>query len=252
MIQSELFSQQDRKLGAYSMNHEDVSAVFDEHGKEYNSSINNALGFTGMDVDFFTRVKVDYLFDLLDKRFGKDSAPSLLDIGCGVGNFHQLLAQRLRDIHGVDISESSIDIAKSNNPQVTYSVYEGERLPYDDETFDVTLAVCVMHHVPPQHWQSFANEMKRVTKGSGMAVVFEHNPFNPLTMKVVNDCPFDEDAVLLKSAKTRELFENSDFDRIDRNFIISIPPINKLMRKVDSMFSGLPLGAQYYVASYRD
>lgn len=234
------------------MKHEDVSAVFDEHGQQYNSSVNNALKFTGTDVDFFTRVKVDYLFDLLDKRFGKDSTPSLLDIGCGVGNFHPLLSKRLRSVHGIDVSEASINIARTNNPQVTYSVYEGEHLPFDDETFDVTLAVCVMHHVPVQHWQNFANEMKRVTKKSGMAVVFEHNPFNPLTMKVVNDCPFDEDAVLLKSAKTRELFERSEFDRIDRHFILSIPPISKTMRRLDSVLSGCPIGAQYYVASYRD
>lgn len=234
------------------MKHEDVSAVFDEHGKEYNYSVNNALKFTGADVDFFTRVKVDYLFDLLDKRFGKESTPSLLDIGCGVGNFHPLLSKRLTDVYGIDVSESSINIAKANNPEVSYSVYAGDRLPFDDETFDVTLAVCVMHHVPVQHWQNFANEMKRVTKRSGMAIVFEHNPFNPLTMKVVNDCPFDEDAVLLKSSKTCELFEQSDFSRIDRHFILSIPPISKFMRRVDSILSRFPLGAQYYVASYRD
>lgn len=240
------------KMGALNMKHKDVSEVFDEHGQKYNSSVNEALGFTGVDVDFFTRVKVDYLFDLLDKRFGKNSKPSILDIGCGVGNFHRLLATRLDDISGVDISKSSIDIASVNNPEVNYKVYEGERLPYEDQSFDVTLAVCVMHHVPVQHWQGFADEMKRVTKKSGLAIVFEHNPFNPLTMKVVNDCPFDEDAVLLSSKKTRKLFQKSDFDQIDRSFIISVPPINKFMRRIDTLFSAVPLGAQYYVASYRD
>ena len=234
------------------MKHEEVSAVFDEHGQKYSESVNDSIGFTGMDVDFFTRVKADYLFDLIDKRFGAGSSPSLLDIGCGIGNFHPLLTQRLETIHGVDISANSIAIAGSKNPEVTYQIYEGERLPYEDQTFDVTLAICVMHHVPTQHWQNFAREMYRVTKPGGVAIVFEHNPYNPLTMKVVNDCPFDEDAVLLNSRKTHSLFTDSGFEDVERKFIISVPPINRLFRKIDGLFGGIPLGAQYYVSAYRE
>ena len=39
----------------------------------------------------------------------------------------------------------------------------------------------------------------------GAIVIFENNPFNPVTRKIVNDCPYDKDAILLKPSKLKTL-----------------------------------------------
>lgn len=80
-----------------------------------------------------------------------------------------------------------------------------------------------------------------------MAVVFEHNPLNPLTMRTVNNCPFDEDAVLLKSSQLTGLFREAGFEAITPRFILSVPPAGKVLFGLDRAFSHLPFGAQYYV-----
>ena len=90
------------------------------------------------------------------------------------------------------------------------------------------------------------DEMFRVLKPSGLGVMFEHNPINPLTMRVVNNCPFDADAVLLKSNVAEDLFEASGFGKPKSRFILSVPPPNRFMRSLDRLFSYLPFGAQYY------
>lgn len=65
-------------------------------------------------------------------------------------------------------------------------------------------------------------------------------------MRVVNNCPFDADAVLLKSGTAEKLFYESGFETPKSRFILSVPPPNKALRSIDRLFSKLPFGAQYY------
>lgn len=224
-----------------------TAKTFDAYGSSYSATVNDAIGFIGLSVDFFTRVKAEYILDVATEKFADLQQVSALDVGCGVGNFHGLLAPHFQKTCGVDVSNESIIKARENNPGLDYVVYEGSRLPYDEGEFDLVFSICVMHHVPPENWPGFVAEMKRVLRPGGMALVFEHNPRNPLTMRAVNNCPFDEDAVLLRSEKTTELFGDAGFDNVESRFILSVPAANRFLRGVDRVFSGLPFGAQYYV-----
>ncbi len=228
-----------------------TAETFDSYQDKYSDAVNNAVAFTGMNVDFFTRVKADYLIDCVEAQFGIVSDVRALDIGCGIGNYHALLAPRFGKLSGVDVSAASIEKARERHPAVDYQSYDGSRLPYDDNSMDVAFTICVVHHVPPENWPSFFAEMRRVLRPCGMAVVFEHNPLNPLTMRAVNNCPFDEDAVLLRSSKTRELMSGAGFGDIKTRFILSLPAANKFLRGLDGWFSPLSLGAQYYVSAVK-
>lgn len=230
----------------------EVAGVFDEYEAEYSETVNKSLNFSGLNVDFFTKVKTAYIVDVIDEHFDDAGSVRLLDVGCGVGNYHGILEPHLGGVVGVDISESSVERARSINTSIDYHSYDGIELPFQDDAFDVALTICVMHHVPPENWEKFASEMKRVVRPGGLALIFEHNPNNPLSVHVVNNCPFDEDAVLLRSKRTKELFRNAGFANVAANFIISIPPFNSLLRKVDRLFSKIPLGAQYYVVAKKD
>lgn len=231
---------------------QEVAGVFDEYQAEYSETVNKSLNFSGLDVDFFTKVKTAYITDVIRAHFDDMSTIQLLDVGCGVGNYHGILEPHLGEIVGVDISESSLERARSINTNVQYRSYDGVELPFEDNTFDVALTICVMHHVPPENWETFANEMKRVVRPGGLALIFEHNPLNPLSVHVVNNCPFDEDAVLLRSKKTKQLFRDAGLNDVKANFIISIPPFNGILRAMDRLFSKIPLGAQYYVVAKKD
>ena len=51
--------------------------------------------------------------------------------------------------------------------------------------------------------------MARVLRPGGIAAIFEHNPLNPLTRRVVSNCVFDEDAVLLRRRRARGLLRQA-------------------------------------------
>ena len=226
-----------------------TARTFDAYKGVYTQTVDESLAFTGMSADFFTRVKAGYILDLAREKFGTSDKLSALDIGCGVGNYHELLAPHFGKLSGVDVSSESIEVARQRGLPVSYDVYDGATLPYSDRCFNLAFAICVVHHVPPARWKVFASEMRRVLKPGGLALVFEHNPRNPLTMRVVNSCPFDADAVLLRNETTEALLSTAGFKQVHSKFILSIPAANTWLRRVDSLFSRLPFGAQYYVSA---
>lgn len=218
---------------------------FDPYSKDYKSLVNDSLAFSGFDVDYFTRVKAEYLKDILRVSFGRTDV-DVLDLGCGIGNYHKLLRPDLHSLSGVDVSSESIKIAKSRNPDVSYADFDGLTIPFETDAFDVVFAVCVFHHVPLNGRDRLVAEAQRVLRDGGIMVIFEHNPLNPLTMRVVDRCVFDKDAILLKSREAEKLLVDGGFKDVRSRFILTIPSFNKVTRVVDQIFGRLPVGAQYF------
>jgi ubiquinone/menaquinone biosynthesis C-methylase UbiE len=224
-----------------------IAEEFDRYNDSYNDAVNRAISFSGQKVESFTRAKADDLLRTITSHFEQPRRLSLLDVGCGIGNYHPFLTPVVDAVSGVDVSSACITKAQERNPSVAYSAYDGDRLPYPDGKFDVTFCVCVIHHVPPDRWQQFVNEMRRVTRAGGLIVLYEHNPKHPLTRKVVHDCEFDRDAVLLTMAQSRALLEGTGCAEVTAGSILTLPPIGGLIERLDGLFAKLPFGSQYRV-----
>lgn len=181
----------------------------------------------------------------------RGSAEVCLDIGCGVGVSHPLLLPHVGSLFGVDVSAEAIEVARSANEGVTYSVQEVGRLPFDECNFDLCSTTCVMHHVPPNEWPSFVAEAWRVTKPGGLFAVYEHNPINPMTRWAVWRCPFDHDAVLLRAGRVIELLKNQGFEIVTKRYLFFMPFDRPWARRFDRLLRWLPLGAQYVVCGRR-
>ncbi|SDO79284.1 class I SAM-dependent methyltransferase [Phyllobacterium sp. OV277] len=230
------------------MSQEDAhSNEFDAYKSSYADAVNKSISFSGLNVDFFIRAKAVRLVDILRKHIGDPTELSILDVGCGVGTYHPLLRGQVGKISGIDPSAECISEAESNNPDVAYKSFDGKQIPHPDASFDAAFAICVMHHVPPSDWTYFSSELARVTRPGGLVVLFEHNPYNPLTRRAVNTCPFDADAVLLTKKTASQYLQGAGLRDVDGRYILTVPAIKGVMRKVDDAFGQLPFGAQYFV-----
>jgi SAM-dependent methyltransferase len=230
-----------------NQSHDDHStAEFDAYTAKYNEEINKALNFSGLDIDFFARVKNDYLIDILNARLGGAAKVELLDVGCGVANAHQKLVGRVGKLVGIDVSPASIAVARQRNPGIHYEVFDGIHLPLSDRSLDAAFAINVFHHVPVTQRIALVEDIHRVLRPGGLFAIFEHNPLNPVTRHVVDSCEFDKDAVLLKRRDSEALLNTSGFSDIKTRYIFTVPAAGRLLRSVDRLFSRLPLGAQYY------
>jgi SAM-dependent methyltransferase len=173
----------------------------------------------------------------------------MLDVGCGVGELHPLLCGMFGRMCGADISGASIAEARIRNPKVQYDAYVGETLPYDSATFDLSIAICVLHHVQPPQWVGFVREMRRVVRPGGLVCLIEHNPLNPLTRLAVARCEFDHDAVLLRAGRARALMAAAGLHDIRSHYFLLLPSAAALARRVEHALRRIPLGAQYIASA---
>lgn len=225
-------------------------AEFDAFKDLYEAQVGAAVKFIGADHDFFTRIKAEHLNEAIASLGIVERAAAVLDVGCGHGLIHPLLTKNRVSLHltGVDVAGEVIDMARDQHPENTYATYDGTTLPFEEGSFDLSFAICVIHHVPPPHWLDFLREMRRVVRPGGRVVVIEHNPLNPATCYVVKTCPIDENAVLLRRGQLERLMRDVGFVALSGRYILFTPFEHPVMRRFDRALGRIPLGAQYFLS----
>lgn len=223
-----------------------MSKEFDSYASTYQAMIERSTKLFGQGHAFFVRNKVELLLDAF-AAVGAPKGLKVLDVGCGIGLGHDAIAHAVGELHGVDVSQGSLDLAMRESPSVSYKLCEGNRLPYGDSTFDCVYAICVLHHVPRCEWAEFIKEMVRVVRPGGGVVVIEHNPLNPATQWVVRTCELDRDAILLSPWRLRRLFLDAGLCVPQVRYSLVTPFAQNIFRMLDRALSRVPIGAQYIV-----
>jgi len=213
--------------------------------------VEEAIAFAGRPHDVYVDVKARRLLELAEQRLGARPA-SALDVGCGIGLTDGRLVAQVGSLHGVDLSEKAVERARLRNPGVEYRSYDGSALPYEDGAFDLVFAICVLHHVDRPGRGPLLREMRRVTRAGGLVAVFEHNPWNPLTRRVVRGCSFDEGVELLKRGELAASFEAAALSVTDAEYLLFSPWRPRVLEALERRLTWLPLGAQYLVAGRPD
>ena len=230
----------------------DVSE-FDQFAHSYRDMHSKSIAASGENPDYFAEYKIRDVAKALG-AMGTAAPMRLLDFGCGIGGsipyFRHYLPQA--DLTGIDVSQKSLDIAEERYPgAATYLGFDGKTLPFADQTFDVVFTACVFHHIPEGEHVPLLAEIRRVLKPGGQFFIFEHNPRNPLTVAAVNNCPFDENAVLIDASLMLKRLAAAGFTRSRPVYRIFFPRLLKALRFLEPVLTSVPLGAQYYVRAVK-
>ena len=220
---------------------------FDEFATDYRQIHNENIKLTGADSQYFSEFKVKWLREY----YGRKQQPgAILDLGAGDGTcltfFRQYFPQA--KLSGIDVSEKSIkEAAVKNIPNAEVQAYNGDHIPYADCTFDLILVATVMHHIRFDLHTGLMKEAFRVLKPGGKIFIVEHNPYNPVTMHMVNTCPFDVDAVLLKPGYTKKLLKASGFKSAANYYTLFFPRsgIFRAFHFLEKYLEFIPVGGQY-------
>ena len=224
---------------------------FNEYAGSYESDIASATSFVKQDPAFFLEVKAKALLQVLAHTVGEPTKARLLDVGCGNGELDRFLIPHVGELSGVDLSRQMVGRAARANPSGSFAVYDGGRLPFDDSSFELAFASCVLHHVPKDDWTSFAAELARVVRPGGVGAIIEHNPVNPLTRLVVSRCAFDADAVLLSSTTAGSLLREQGLEDVTSSYLLFFPWRGQVLRSLEHALRRVPLGAQYLAFARR-
>ena len=104
----------------------------------------------------------------------------ILDAGCGPGTYGMILAQEGNMVIGLEISPEATQVAKhrADEKKVKFLPVIGdlERLPFEDNSFDLCFGGWVLHHFPDT--SASVAELSRVLKPGGKIALAEPNESN--------------------------------------------------------------------------
>lgn len=235
-----------------------MTAEFDSYTTSYEVLHNQNLAILGAESREFLYAKLLRCARLAARYF--DSTTSLktfLDYGCGTGRFgHEFHAyfDSSWSYVGVDQSPACIKKAEqlyasksiqssSNNQPLFYSL---EAWNESAASYDFILAACVFHHIAPDQRPFVLRTLWKLLKPTGVILIWEHNPRNPLTRKIVKECVFDKNACLLSIAEMIRLWRETINEGETRSrFVTFFPGVLRSLQRVEPLLGWLPLGGQW-------
>ena len=138
------------------------------------------------DKDFFTEGYIDIISD--DKHLEKilnnidiKDGNKILDLGTGSGYIAFPLSDKSKDIEvvGLDIAQNTIrrnnEIVKEKAiKNLKFDLYDGIKIPYRDNTFNVMVTRYALHHFP--NIEDTIKELQKIIKLDGQVFISDPTP----------------------------------------------------------------------------
>jgi SAM-dependent methyltransferase len=221
---------------------------FDKFADEYHRLHASNIAASGEPPEYFHEKKIA---DLAAAWAGRAPPRQILDFGSGVGNSVPFFRKYFpaAALTCADVSARSLELSRSRWAGAeTYAPIVGGALPFPDAAFDIVFSACVFHHIDHAEHGHWLAELNRVTRPGGELFIYEHNPFNPLTVSAVRTCPFDENAHLITGAAFARRAAGARWADVRVRYRVFFPRALAALRPFEPWLGLLPLGAQYSVS----
>jgi ubiquinone/menaquinone biosynthesis C-methylase UbiE len=226
-----------------------MNAEFDRHAHGYEEAHRKSVAAYGEDTTYFAEYKAADARRIFADR---SKVPHILDFGTGVGGLIPHLKREFprARLTGVDVSSESLAIAQSRyGDAASFLLGDDVSIPLDAGSIDIAIVSCVMHHLKSHQRVTALTELRRVLVPAGLLMIFEHNPWNPLTLRAVRQCAFDANAELVSLPRMLKLVRSNGFSNSNWEFRLFFPAALARLRHFEPGLSRRPIGAQYLVAA---
>lgn len=122
------------------------------------------------------RKKYAEVLEDLESELDLKSFKTILDVGCGTGALCAVLSEKGLNVTGIDPAEKMLNIARKRpeNRDVRFLVANVlERLPFEDKSFDASIASYVAHGLQPQERKKMYAEMSRLS--ASKVIIYDYN-----------------------------------------------------------------------------
>jgi len=223
--------------------------LFDAYAGNYDAALAEGLRVTGEDASYFAQGRVAWMRRRL-KALG--IVPRrVLDFGCGTGGSvpYLLSLDGVEEIVGVDISTSSLDVARERHGGSNVRFAHSSSVV--DDNFDIAFCNGVFHHIPVADRSACVEYVFNRLRPGGAFALWENNPWNPGVRYIMRRVAFDSDAIVLSPPETRRMLRSAGFEAIATSFVFVFPNQLRWLRGIERWVSRIPAGGQYLTIGLR-
>ena len=222
---------------------------FDNFATEYHRTLAGCIRVSGETPEFFHRYKVAYVKQLCSE-IGL-AVHKILDFGSGVGNSVPFFLEAFPncELTCADVSAKSLEISAARHSDLVQHLEITEESLQLDHQFDLIFSACVFHHIPSSEHVHWLGQLRQALCPGGLLAIFEHNPWNPLTRKVVRECPFDVNAELIAAPDFGRRLLTAGWPDFKVHYTVFFPNLLAPLRRLDRYLGAVPVGAQYVISS---
>ena len=180
--------------------------------------------FSNLDTGQLTTLDAKYNMELVTEAIVRTNPnlQTVLDIGCGAGNYDVSLLQHKSPLHVTlsDLSQPMLDKAKERvdalNEGGSCQIIKGDfrTIPLEDESFDVIIATATLHHLRDDaDWENtFAMLYRKLKKGGSIWI------FDLITQdsEALQDFIYKERYGAYLTSLKDEAYRHHVFDYIDK------------------------------------
>ena len=116
------------------------------------------------------------------KKFKIKKDSQILDVGTNIGTLPNLMSKAdWKNVFGIDVTKNAIGFGKKKYPKISKNLiaYNGEKIPFKNNSFDVVTSFDVIEHIPKP--SKILDEIYRVLKPNGIFIFQTPN-------KIINSC----------------------------------------------------------------
>jgi ubiquinone/menaquinone biosynthesis C-methylase UbiE len=127
--------------------------------------------------DRFIGPLIDGLRHIGMKMYPAKPGMKVLEVGCGTGTNLMLYRQAGCFVYGIDRSPSMLEIARTKlGEEAEVQLGDALNMPYQDDFFDLVMAMFALHEMPGEIRPLVMREMIRVTKQEGRILIMDYHP----------------------------------------------------------------------------
>jgi len=149
---------------------------------------------------------------------------NILEVGCGKGGFSIRMAEKCKNVVGLDLSASSIREAKNlarrsrYHQNVDFVIGDAQFLPFKDGSGFITVCAETLEHVP--HFAKAFQELVRVTEKLGYLFVTVPNYISTQLLElwlwsIIGESGRRHGLHIFHYRKAKKLFERRDLEILD-------------------------------------
>jgi len=135
---------------------------------------------------YYQKRHYNAVLDEVQNELDFSTYKSIIDVGCGTGALCSVFNQRGFEVTGIDPAQKMLNIAmnKQENKEVEF-IYASalERLPFEDNSFDVSVASYVVHGLKGYERKIIYAEMSRITKQ--LVIIYDYNETRSVLTNII-------------------------------------------------------------------